>query len=108
MSVDQVKCQDAVTCCAWLRQCFYRLLTEYSCCGRAEPATTAAMNDRHKLEKAVDKDTASQDALKARPEYKRLSKRFGMLHGLSSTANLVTVGAAHVHLWYLAATMIKL
>ena len=78
------------------------------CCGRAEPATTAAMYDRHKLEKAVDKGTASQDALKAKPEYKRLSKRFGMLHGLSSTANLITVGAAHVHLWYLAAVMNKL
>ena len=65
------------------------------------------MYDRHKLEKAVDKDTASQDSLKAKPEYKRLSKRFGMLHGLSSTANLITVGAAHVHLWYLAAVMNK-
>lgn len=61
------------------------------------------MYDRHKLEKAVDKDAASQDALKSKPEYKSISKRFGMLHGLSSLANLVTVGAAHVHLWYLAA-----
>ena len=74
----------------------------------AEPATTAAMYDRHKLEKAVEKDTASQNALKSKPEYKRVSKRFGVLHGLSSLANLITVGAAHVHLWYLAAVMNRL
>lgn len=70
-----------------------------------EPATTSAMNDRHRLEKGVEKDKASQDALKSKSEYKSLSKRFGMLHGLSSLANLITVGAAHVHLWYLAAVM---
>ena len=68
----------------------------------AEPATTATMNRRHKLEKAVDTDKASQDKLKTKPEYKSLSKKFGMLHGLSSLANLITIGAAHVHLWYLA------
>ena len=65
------------------------------------------MYERHKLEKTVEKDKASQDALKRRPEFKSLSKRFGILHGLSSLANLITVGAAHVHLWYLAAIMNK-
>lgn len=70
-----------------------------------EPATTATMNRRHKLEKAVDTNKASQDELKTKPEYKSLSKKFGMLHGLSSLANLITIGAAHVHLWYLAGVM---
>ncbi len=60
------------------------------------------MYKRHKLEKSVDSDKASQDTLKAQPEYKSVSKKFGMLHGLSSLANLITIGAAHVHLWYLA------
>ena len=66
------------------------------------------MNDRHKLEKAVDSDKASQDALKSKPAYKSISKKFGILHGLSSLANLITVGAAHVHLWYLAVMMTAL
>lgn len=100
------------TCCLTvlpIEDSLHRLLTRAKsnlCC--AEPATTAAMYDRHKLEKTVEKDTASQDALKSKPEYKRLSKRFGMLHGLSSSANLLTVGAAHVHLWYLAAVLNRL
>ena len=63
------------------------------------------MYSRHKLEKGVDSDKASQDNLKSTPEYKSLSKKFGILHGLSSLANLVTIGAAHVHLWYLAVIM---
>lgn len=67
-----------------------------------EPATTGTMYNRHKLEKSVDSDKASQDTLKAQPAYKSVSKKFGMLHGLSSLANLITIGAAHVHLWYLA------
>lgn len=71
-------------------------------CLNAEPATTATMYNRHKLERTVNDDKASQDALKAQPEHKSLSKKFGILHGLSSLANLITIGAAHVHLWYLA------
>ena len=71
----------------------------------AEPATTDTMYKRHKLEKAADGDRASQDAVKGRPDYKSISKKFGMLHGLSSLANLITVAAAHVHLWSLASTM---
>lgn len=67
-----------------------------------EPSTTATMYKRHKLEKSVESDKASQDTLKAQPAYKSVSKKFGMLHGLSSLANLITIGAAHVHLWYLA------
>ncbi len=40
------------------------------------------MYNRHKLEKSLESDKASQDALKAQPAYKSVSKKFGMLHGL--------------------------
>lgn len=72
-----------------------------------EPATTATMYKRHKLERIADSDKASHDAMKSKPEYKSLSKKFGMLHGLSSLANLTTVAAAHVHLWNLTASLFK-
>ncbi len=60
----------------------------------AEPATTKTMFDKHKLEK--DQDPAATGKTQ---EHRRLSKKFGMLHGLSSLANLGTLAAAHVHLW---------
>ena len=75
--------------------------------GFAEPATTATMYKRHKLERTADSDKASQDAIKSKPEYKTLSKKFGMLHGLSSLANLITVAAAHVHLWNLTSSLFR-
>ena len=82
--------------------CITRAVAADKKCLHAEPATTATMYNRHKLERTVNDDKASQDALKAQPEHKSLSKKFGILHGLSSLANLITIGAAHVHLWYLA------
>jgi NAD/NADP transhydrogenase beta subunit len=68
-----------------------------------EPATTATMFKRHVLEN--DHGEADQAALKQKPEYKQISKKFGMLHGLSSLANLIGLGAVHVHLWYLASKL---
>eukprot|EP00891_Asterochloris_glomerata_P001328 jgi/Astpho2/1328/Aster-x0995 len=59
-----------------------------------EPATTKTMFDKHKLEK--DQDPAATGKTQ---EHRRVSKKFGMLHGLSSLANLGTLAAAHVHLW---------
>ena len=60
----------------------------------AEPMTTAVMRERHKAER----DERAE-------EVKRLSKRFGMLHGLSSLANLLALGLAHCHLWHIASRL---
>lgn len=75
-----------------------------SCCNRifglrgigpaAEPKTTAVMRERHKAEREEKPD-----------DVKRLSKRFGMLHGLSSLANLIGLGLAHCHLWHVASRL---
>jgi hypothetical protein len=62
---------------------------------RAEPKTTATMRERHKAERE-NKDEAVM---------KSLNKRFGMLHGLSSLANLLGLGLAHCHLWHLASRL---
>ncbi len=44
--------------------------------------------------------------LKAKyPEYKALCGRFGMAHGLSSLANLITLAAGLVHVWYLSSAV---
>ena len=61
---------------------------------RAEPMTTAVMRERHKAERGERPD-----------EVKRLSKRFGMLHGLSSLANLLALGLGHCHLWHIASRL---
>ena len=61
---------------------------------RAEPMTTGVMRERHKAEREERSD-----------EVKRLSKRFGMLHGLSSLANLLALGLGHCHLWHIASRL---
>ena len=52
------------------------------------------MRERHKAEREEKPD-----------DVKRLSKRFGMLHGLSSLANLIGLGLAHCHLWHVASRL---
>ena len=71
----------------------------------AEPLTTATMFEKHKVERAAGDDAAASNAQQSSPELKRLGKRFGMLHGISSLLNLFTLGAAHVHLWNLATSI---
>ena len=52
------------------------------------------MRERHKAEREEKPD-----------DVKLLSKRFGMLHGLSSLANLIGLGLAHCHLWHVASRL---
>ena len=66
-----------------------------------EPRTSTLMFQRHKLEKEVGEDTMKQSA-----EGRALASRFGRIHGLSSTLNLVFLGAVHVHMWYLAYSLV--
>ena len=70
--------------------------------------TTATMFEKHKLERSSGSDAAASNAQPSSAELKRLGKRFGMLHGISSLLNLFTLGAAHVHLWNLATSLATL
>jgi hypothetical protein len=53
------------------------------------------MRERHKAERENKEEAVM----------KSLNKRFGMLHGLSSLANLLGLGLAHCHLWHLASRL---
>ena len=59
------------------------------------------MFERHRLEK----DGGDDDAVKRTPAHRALSKKFGVLHGLSSLANLAALVAVHVYAWHLSASI---
>lgn len=63
-----------------------------------EPLTTAAMYARRSAEAEGSKATAE--------EKKKANKKFGMLHGLSSLANLFALGAGVTVLWFSAESMV--
>jgi hypothetical protein len=64
-----------------------------------EPKTTAVMFERHVIERKLGTghevgQLKPSDPIKANdPELKRLSKQFGMLHGMSSLMNICALGA---------------
>lgn len=62
-----------------------------------EPLTTAAMYSRRSAEAEGSKASAE--------EKKKANKKFGMLHGLSSLANLLALGAGVTVLWFSAEGM---
>lgn len=64
-----------------------------------EPLTTAAMYDRRAAQAPESK--LSEEAKK------KANKRFGMLHGLSSLANLLALGAGVTVLWFTAESLAK-
>lgn len=59
-----------------------------------------AVGDEHPAKSVAPETT------KASPDLAELNKRFGVLHGLSSIANLVALSGLSVHLWYLASRLV--
>lgn len=64
------------------------------------------MFEKHKLERAAGSDATVSNSQSPSAELKKLGRKFGKLHGVSSLLNLVTLGAAYVHLWNLAAVLV--
>ncbi|KAL6056615.1 Transmembrane protein 205 [Balamuthia mandrillaris] len=60
------------------------------------PKASSVMFQRHKVEKDSIPEAAKEVQLK------QLNKTFGMLHGVSSLLNLVTMIAAFIHVLYLS------
>ena len=63
-----------------------------------EPLTTAAMYNRRAAQ--------AEDSKSSAEEKKRANKKFGMLHGFSSLANLLALGAGVTVLWFSAEGMV--
>lgn len=42
------------------------------------------------------------EVAKKNPKLAAMNKKFGMIHGLSSLANIMSFGALAMHSWYLA------
>lgn len=66
------------------------------------------MKQRHKVEreeKIGDEVGWSKnvEVAKVSPKLKAMNKKFGMIHGLSSLANLMAFRSLAIHSWYLAA-----
>lgn len=68
-----------------------------------EPLTSSVMMQRHKLEREPPKESSTN--VKDTKEYKALSRKFGMYHGLSSTSNLVFLVCIHLHAWHMSGGM---
>ena len=65
------------------------------------------MKERHKIEKEVGIGSEiggekNRELAKSNEMLRKANKKFGMLHGLSSLANLFSLGGIGVHLWYLS------
>ncbi|KAL3531525.1 hypothetical protein ACH5RR_010847 [Cinchona calisaya] len=71
------------------------------------PMTIEMMKQRHKIEreeKIGDEVgwTKNQEAAKVNPKLAAMNKKFGMIHGLSSLANIMSFGSLAMHSWYLS------
>jgi len=42
------------------------------------------------------------EVAKKNPKLAKMNKKFGMIHGLSSLANIMSFGSLAIHSWYLA------
>lgn len=65
------------------------------------------MKARHKVEKELGIGSEiggkrNWDLARANPELKKANKYFGILHGLSSLANLASLGGIGAHIWYVS------
>lgn len=65
------------------------------------------MKQRHKVEKEQNIGdeigwSKNQEAAKSNPKLAAMNKKFGMIHGLSSLANIMSFGSLAMHSWYLA------
>ncbi|XWS36112.1 hypothetical protein CRYUN_Cryun20dG0056300 [Craigia yunnanensis] len=71
------------------------------------PMTVEMMKHRHKVEKEQNIGdeigwSKNQEAAKTNPKLAAMNKKFGMIHGLSSLANIMSFGSLAMHSWYLA------
>ncbi|KAM7276240.1 hypothetical protein ACFE04_018106 [Oxalis oulophora] len=71
------------------------------------PMTIELMKKRHKMERELSIGeevgwSKNQEAAKANPNLRAMNKKFGMVHGLSSLANIMAFGGLAMHSWYLA------
>lgn len=65
------------------------------------------MKKRHKVERDLNIGdevgvSKNMEAAKTNPQLKSMNKKFGMIHGLSSLANIMAFGSLAIHSWYLA------
>ncbi|KAG8477614.1 hypothetical protein CXB51_030465 [Gossypium anomalum] len=73
------------------------------------PMTIEMMKQRHKVEREADIGdeigwSKNQEAAKTNPKLAAMNKKFGMIHGLSSLANIMSFGSLAMHSWFLAGT----
>ncbi|KAG6524760.1 transmembrane protein 205-like [Zingiber officinale] len=71
------------------------------------PMTIEMMKKRHKVERDLNIGdevgvSKNMEAAKTNPQLKSMNKKFGMIHGLSSLANIMAFGSLAIHSWYLA------
>ncbi|XP_072976786.1 uncharacterized protein [Typha angustifolia] len=71
------------------------------------PMTIEMMKKRHKIERDLNigeevGGSRNVEVAKTNPNLAAMNKRFGMIHGLSSLANIMAFGSLAMHSWYLA------
>ncbi|KAK9998062.1 hypothetical protein SO802_017665 [Lithocarpus litseifolius] len=71
------------------------------------PMTIEMMKQRHKVERESNIGeevgwSKNMEVAKVNPKLKAMNKKFGMIHGLSSLANIMSFGSLAMHSWYLA------
>ncbi|KAL6184892.1 hypothetical protein ACLB2K_046291 [Fragaria x ananassa] len=71
------------------------------------PMTIEMMKQRHKIEKEQNIGeevgwSKNVQVAKVNPKLAAMNKKFGMIHGLSSLANIMAFGSLAMHTWYLA------
>lgn len=69
------------------------------------------MKKRHKVEREANIGdevgwTKNQATAKVNPQLAAMNKKFGMIHGLSSLANILSFGCLAMHSWYLAGKIV--
>ncbi|XP_047087391.1 transmembrane protein 205-like [Lolium rigidum] len=74
------------------------------------PMTIEMMMKRHKIEKDLGigsevGGSRNSDVAKTSPALAAMNKKFGMIHGLSSLANIMAFGSLAMHSWHLASKL---
>jgi len=68
------------------------------------------MKQRHKVEREnnIGEEVGwskNREVAKTNPQLAAMNKKFGMIHGLSSLANILSFGCLAMHSWYLASKL---
>ncbi|CAI0469770.1 unnamed protein product [Linum tenue] len=71
------------------------------------PMTVQMMKQRHKIERELNIGdevgwSKNLKVAKSDPKLASMNKKFGMIHGFSSLANIMSFGGLAIHSWYLA------